>query len=203
MRRLPILSSTLLHADYPRLDTSSYEPILLSLHTNIPYNPASTLSLNLSSTENAVLPYLPPHPAKQNPNLWHRIVVMVCEQTEKIEVAVPAPAAQEVSQRSEWVKDEDGPKEKELKIRERLEMLPFLKLARKHALEPIGFGYWKAEWTPRASAIFTKLGWFATCACELGIDGIIFSVDRTARTGARVVAKGHLGIFPRPFADSL
>lgn len=151
-------------ADYPRLDTSSYESLILSMHTNIPFQ--STLTFDLASQQNCVLPYIPPHPAKQNPNLSHRIMVIVAEQQNgRIDVQLP-PFSQRLEQeqepshsdRSAWVLDVHGPAERQHRIWERVEMGPYLKMAKRYGFKVLGLGYWKTEWSVATTEIFRRLG---------------------------------------------
>ncbi|KAI9011663.1 hypothetical protein DFJ74DRAFT_771965 [Hyaloraphidium curvatum] len=155
--REKLLTVAVMDLDYPRLDTASYESLLLSLHTNLP--PRPILTLDLADPAHCAVPYLPPHPAKQSPNLWHRVVAVVCEQEGEVDIRLPEGREVEgVEGRSPWVRDHDGEGEQKHRIRERIAALPFLRMMRAHNLTPVGIAYWKVEWSPQASVIFRELG---------------------------------------------
>ncbi|KAJ3290712.1 hypothetical protein HK104_006562 [Borealophlyctis nickersoniae] len=115
-----------------------------------------------------VFPYVPPHPAMQNPVRTRRYLLTVLEQPDaelKIDMEELKRAAQEARERAEketdrksWQKEYVGEGEKRLQIGERGALLPMMKFVKDKGLTLRGYGFWRTGWNLFTPEIYTRLG---------------------------------------------
>ncbi|KAJ3343337.1 MFT2-Corn MFT-like protein [Gonapodya sp. JEL0774] len=176
----------MLDLDRPNVETSSYEEWCHWLVVDIPVTSYLILPpLPVASVPSAppssfpgitVLPYIPPHPPKQNPSKIHRYVLLAIEQpTSKLDVSTAFLTAVAESARSTAATSNlpitrrtvEGPAELAWQIRERAAVAPLVRFLKgdgpaktSTGVEMVvkGMALWGADWDAGLGAVYEFLG---------------------------------------------